>query len=228
MTHREPARLVVLISGTGRNLQALIDASKRGDLGAQIVKVISNRPAVAGLARAEAAGIATQTIDHRGFDTREAFDAALGDAIAAAAPDIVALAGFMRILTADFIRRFEGRLLNIHPSLLPKYRGLHTHRRALEAADRWHGASIHFVTEELDGGPVVLQGRIAVEREDTEQTLARRVMEEVELLIYPAAVRWMADGRLRLQDHLAWLDDARLQTPVQWPLDDAAPDSVNP
>lgn len=228
MTHREPARLVVLISGTGRNLQALIDASKRGDLGAQIVKVISNRPAVAGLARAEAAGIATQTIDHRGFDTREAFDAALGDAIAAAAPDIVALAGFMRILTADFIRRFEGRLLNIHPSLLPKYRGLHTHRRALEAADRWHGASIHFVTEELDGGPVVLQGRIAVEREDTEQTLARRVMEEVELLIYPAAVRWMADGRLRLQDHLAWLDDTRLQTPVQWPLDDAAPDSVNP
>ena len=228
MTHREPARLVVLISGTGRNLQALIDASTRGDLGAQIVKVISNRSAVAGLARAEAAGIATQTIDHRGFDTREAFDAALGDAIAAAAPDIVALAGFMRILTADFIRRFEGRLLNIHPSLLPKYRGLHTHRRALEAADRWHGASIHFVTEELDGGPVVLQGRIAVEPEDTEQTLARRVMEEVELLIYPAAVRWMADGRLRLQDHLAWLDDTRLQTPVQWPLDDAAPDSVNP
>ena len=228
MTHREPARLVVLISGTGRNLQALIDASTRGDLGAQIVKVISNRSAVAGLARAEAAGIATQTIDHRGFDTREAFDAALGDAIAAAAPDIVALAGFMRILTAAFIRRFEGRLLNIHPSLLPKYRGLHTHRRALEAADRWHGASIHFVTEELDGGPVVLQGRIAVEPEDTEQTLARRVMEEVELLIYPAAVRWMAGGRLRLQDHLAWLDDTRLQTPVQWPLDDAAPDSVNP
>ncbi|WP_348673276.1 phosphoribosylglycinamide formyltransferase [uncultured Abyssibacter sp.] len=228
MNPSQPARLVVLISGTGRNLQALIDAAERDDLHARIVLVISNRPGVQGLARAEAAGIATQTIDHRDYPTREAFDQVLGDAIAAVEPDIVALAGFMRILTAEFIRRFEGRMLNIHPSLLPKYRGLQTHRRALEAADHWHGASIHFVTEELDGGPVVLQGRIAVEPTDTEETLARRVMENVELQIYPAAVRWMADGRLRLRDHVAWLDDTQLQTPALWPLEESTEDSPTP
>ena len=219
MTGSNPARLVVLISGTGRNLQALIDAQALGQLGAEIVHVVSNRPDVQGLDRAAAAGIATTVVDHKHFASRDDFDAALAEVIEASRPDIVVLAGFMRILTPAFIRRFEGRLLNIHPSLLPKYRGLHTHRRALEAGDAWHGASIHFVTEELDGGPVVLQGRINVGSTDTPETLARRVMEEIELNIYPLAVRWMADRRLQWRDGQAWMDGDPLDQPLSWPQD---------
>lgn len=215
----DPVRVVVLISGTGRNLQALIDTQASGHLGADIVHVVSNRPGAPGLERAAAAGIPTTVIDHRHYPSREAFDAALGEVVGACRPDVVALAGFMRILTSDFIRRFSGRLLNIHPSLLPKYRGLHTHRRALEAGDAQHGASIHFVTEELDGGPVVLQGRITVGSTDTPETLARRVMEEIELHIYPLAVRWMADGRLQLRDGSAWMDGDPLDQPLGWPND---------
>lgn len=219
MTGSNPARLVVLISGTGRNLQALIDAQALGQLGAEIVHVVSNRPDVQGLDRAAAAGIATTVVDHKHFASRDDFDAGLAEVIEASRPDIVVLAGFMRILTPAFIRRFEGRLLNIHPSLLPKYRGLHTHRRALEAGDPWHGASIHFVTEELDGGPVVLQGRINVGSTDTPETLARRVMEEIELNIYPLAVRWMADRRLQWRDGQAWMDGDPLDQPLSWPQD---------
>lgn len=219
MTGSTPARLVVLISGTGRNLQALIDAQALGQLGAEIVHVVSNRPGAQGLDRAAAAGIATTVVDHKHFASRDDFDAALAEVIEASRPDIVVLAGFMRILTPAFIRRFEGRLLNIHPSLLPKYRGLHTHRRALEAGDPWHGASIHFVTEELDGGPVVLQGRINVGSTDTPETLARRVMEEIELNIYPLAVRWMADRRLQWRDGQAWMDGDPLDQPLSWPQD---------
>ena len=219
MTGPNPARLVVLISGTGRNLQALIDAQALGQLGAEIVHVVSNRPGVQGLDRAAAAGIATTVVDHKHFASRDDFDAALAEVIEASRPDIVVLAGFMRILTPAFIRRFEGRLLNIHPSLLPKYRGLHTHRRALEAGDPWPGASIHFVTEELDGGPVVLQGRINVGSTDTPETLARRVMEEIELNIYPLAVRWMADRRLQWRDGQAWMDGDPLDQPLSWPQD---------
>ncbi|MEN8821539.1 MAG: phosphoribosylglycinamide formyltransferase [Abyssibacter sp.] len=219
MTESKPARLVVLISGTGRNLQALIDAQAMGQLGAQIVHVVSNRPKVPGLDRAAAAGIPTSVVDHQDYPSREAFDTALAEVVEACHPDVIALAGFMRILTPGFIRRFAGRLLNIHPSLLPKYRGLHTHRRALEAGDREHGASIHFVTEELDGGPVVLQGRIHIGSTDTPDTLARRVMEEIELQIYPAAVRWMADGRLQLCDGRALMDGDPLDQPLSWPHD---------
>ena len=193
MNPSQPARLVVLISGTGRNLQALIDAAERDDLHARIVLVISNRPGVQGLARAEAAGIATQTIDHRDYPTREAFDQVLGDAIAAVEPDIVALAGFMRILTAEFIRRFEGRMLNIHPSLLPKYKGLKTHARALEAGDSEHGCSVHEVTARLDDGPILGQARVPVLPDDTADTLAARVLEQ-EHRLYPAVLRRFAEG----------------------------------
>ncbi len=202
MTESKPARLVVLISGTGRNLQALIDAQAMGQLGAQIVHVVSNRPKVPGLDRAAAAGIPTSVVDHQDYPSREAFDTALAEVVEACHPDVIALAGFMRILTPGFIRRFAGRLLNIHPSLLPKYRGLHTHRRALEAGDR-----------------ELLQGRIHIGSTDTPDTLARRVMEEIELQIYPAAVRWMADGRLQLCDGRALMDGDPLDQPLSWPHD---------
>lgn len=208
------ARLVVLISGTGRNLQAMIDAAEAGDLHADIVGVISNRPGAPGLARAEAAGVPTQVIDHAGYASREAFDADLVAAVTALTPDIVALAGFMRILTPMFITPLAGKLLNIHPSLLPKYRGLRTHTRALAAGDAWHGASVHFVTEELDGGPVILQGRTAVTDHDTPESLADRVMREVELSIYPRVVRAMADGRLALVDGVVHLDGTPLDRPL--------------
>ena len=192
----EPLRVVVLISGTGRNLQALIDTCAQPDVAAELVGVISNRPGVAGLQRAEQAGIAASCVDHTRFESREAFDIALADAIEAHQPHVVLLAGFMRILTPGFISRFAGRLLNILPSLLPKYRGLNTYARALEAGDTEAGASVHYVTVELDGGPVVLQGRCPIKAGDTPEVLAQRVMQDVELRIYPQVLRWLAQGRL--------------------------------
>jgi phosphoribosylglycinamide formyltransferase-1 len=200
-----PCNVVVLLSGTGSNLQALIDSTQAGDNPARISAVISNRADAYGLERARNAGIAAQVLEHSGFEGREAFDAALIKLIDQYQPHLVVLAGFMRILSAGFVRHYQGRLLNIHPSLLPKYKGLHTHRRALEAADAEHGCSVHFVTEELDGGPLVVQAVIPVQLGDTPQTLAQRVHTQ-EHQIYPLAVRWFAEGRLRLGEHGALLD----------------------
>ena len=197
--------VVVLLSGTGSNLQALIDSNDIKDSPAKIRAVISNRADAYGLQRAKDAGIDTCVLDHKAFEGREAFDAALIKIIDQFNPHLVVLAGFMRILSADFVRHYSGRLLNIHPSLLPKYKGLHTHQRALEAGDREHGCSVHFVTEELDGGPLVVQAVIPVESEDTPSSLAQRVHTQ-EHLIYPLAVRWFAEGRLSLNEQGALLD----------------------
>ena len=197
--------VVVLLSGTGSNLQALIDSTRTGDSPARIAAVISNRSDAYGLQRAREAGIATRTLDHKAFEGREAFDSALVELIDAFNPKLVVLAGFMRILSADFVRHYAGRLLNIHPSLLPKYKGMHTHQRALDAGDSEHGCSVHFVTEELDGGPLVVQAVVPVESDDSAQTLAQRVHTQ-EHRIYPLAVRWFAEGRLILGEQGALLD----------------------
>lgn len=197
--------VVVLLSGTGSNLQALIDSTRTGDSPARIAAVISNRSDAYGLQRASDAGIATRTLDHKAFEGREAFDSALIELIDTFNPKLVVLAGFMRILSADFVRHYAGRLLNIHPSLLPKYKGMHTHQRALDAGDSEHGCSVHFVTEELDGGPLVVQAVVPVESDDSTQTLAQRVHTQ-EHRIYPLAVRWFAEGRLILGKQGALLD----------------------
>lgn len=197
--------VVVLLSGSGSNLQALIDSTQAGDNPARIGAVISNRADAYGLQRARNAGIEARVLDHKAFEGREAFDAALMELIDGFNPKLVVLAGFMRILSTEFVRHYQGRLLNIHPSLLPKYKGLHTHQRALEAGDCEHGCSVHFVTEELDGGPLVVQAVIPVELDDTPETLAQRVHTQ-EHQIYPLAVRWFAEGRLSLDEQGALLD----------------------
>ena len=186
-------------------MQAFIEACTSGALDAQISVVISNKPEAQGLLRAQAAGITTCCIDHRNFDSREAFDQALVKQLQTYDVDLVILAGFMRILTPVFIQAFSGRLLNIHPSLLPKYTGLHTHQRALDAGDKEAGVTVHFVTAELDGGPPILQAQVAVKPDDTAATLAARVIVE-EHLIYPIAARWYLQGRLTLTDQGAYLD----------------------
>ena len=204
-----PCNVVVLISGSGSNLQALIDSVAHDGNPARIAAVICNRAGAHGLERAKQAGIATELLDHKQFDGREAFDAALIQAIDAHQPDLVVLAGFMRILTPGFVQHYSGRLLNIHPSLLPKHKGLHTHQRAIEAGDSEHGCSVHFVTEELDGGPLVVQAVLPVMADDTAESLARRVHQQ-EHQIYPLAVRWFAEGRLRLGAQGAMLDSQPL------------------
>ncbi|SDS76502.1 phosphoribosylglycinamide formyltransferase [Pseudomonas oryzae] len=209
----DTCNVVVLISGSGSNLQALIDSQGAGNP-ACIRAVISNRADAYGLVRAQNAGIATAVLDHKAFEGREAFDGALIEAIDAYQPDLVVLAGFMRILSPGFVRHYAGRLLNIHPSLLPRYKGLHTHQRALEAGDAEHGCSVHFVTEELDGGPLVVQAVVPVHADDTPQTLASRV-QIGEHHIYPLAVRWFAEGRLRLGEQGAELDGAPLSASGQ-------------
>nr|WP_256833143.1 phosphoribosylglycinamide formyltransferase [Pseudomonas oleovorans] len=200
-----PCNVVVLISGSGSNLQALIDSVGHDGNPARIAAVICNRADAYGLERAKQAGIATSLLDHKQFDGRDAFDAALIQAIDAHQPDLVVLAGFMRILTPGFVQHYAGRLLNIHPSLLPRHKGLHTHQRALEAGDSEHGCSVHFVTEELDGGPLVVQAVLPIKADDTAESLARRVHRQ-EHQIYPLAVRWFAEGRLRLGAQGAMLD----------------------
>ncbi|WFS17116.1 phosphoribosylglycinamide formyltransferase [Pseudomonas sp. 905_Psudmo1] len=200
-----PCNVVVLISGSGSNLQALIDSVAHDGNPARIAAVICNRAGAYGLERAKQSGIATELLDHKQFDGREAFDAALIQAIDAYQPDLVVLAGFMRILTPGFVQHYAGRLLNIHPSLLPKHKGLHTHQRAIEAGDSEHGCSVHFVTEELDGGPLVVQAVLPVMADDTAESLAQRVHQQ-EHQIYPLAVRWFAEGRLRLGAQGAMLD----------------------
>ena len=200
--------VVVLISGGGTNLQAIIDRTTDG-LPITLEVVISNRADAGGLARAKRAGIPTRIIDHTGFASRASFDAALTSTIDAYSPGLVVLAGFMRILTAGFVRHYQGRLLNIHPSLLPKFQGLNTHRRAIEAGETEHGASVHFVTGELDGGPVILQARVPLSADDNASTLAARVLQR-EHVIYPRVIEWYAQGRVRLVDREVWFDGVPL------------------
>jgi phosphoribosylglycinamide formyltransferase-1 len=195
----------VLISGRGSNLQAIIDATADPAFPAQIRAVISNRPDVPGLQRAERAGIDARTLDHKAFHRREAFDAALQDLIDSYAPGLVVLAGFMRILTPSFVEHYRGRLINIHPSLLPELPGLDTHQRAIDAGASEHGASVHFVSSDLDGGPLIIQARVPVLPDDDADTLAARVLER-EHEILPRAIRWFAEGRLRMRDGVVLLD----------------------
>ncbi len=200
--------VVVLISGGGSNLQSIIDAADSG-LPIEIRAVISNRADAYGLERARRAGIPTEVLNHREYADRAAYDTALAERIDRYAPKLVILAGFMRILSDAFVRRYQGRMLNIHPSLLPKFRGLDTHRRCLEAGEKEHGATVHFVTPDLDAGPVVIQARVPVNADDTPGSLAARVLEQ-EHRIYPQAIRWFAEGRLSLQGGRACLDDEPL------------------
>ncbi|ERK15551.1 Phosphoribosylglycinamide formyltransferase [Serratia fonticola AU-P3(3)] len=202
-------KIVVLVSGQGSNLQALIDACQQGRIAATIVAVLSNNAQAYGLQRAEEAGIAAQALDAKGFADREAFDAALAQAIDQYQPDLVVLAGYMRILSNAFVQRYAGRMLNIHPSLLPKYPGLHTHRQAIDNGDAEHGTSVHFVTEQLDGGPVILQAKVPIFPGDEEDEVIERVQTQ-EHTIYPLVVSWFIEGRLAMRDNAAWLDGERL------------------
>ncbi|MBR8057887.1 phosphoribosylglycinamide formyltransferase [Burkholderia dolosa] len=192
-------KLVILISGRGSNMEAIVRACERERWPAEVAAVIANRPDAAGLAFAASHGVATAVVDHRSFDGRDSFDAALAAEIDRFAPDLVVLAGFMRILTPAFVRRYEGRLLNIHPSLLPSFKGIHTHQQALDAGVALHGASVHFVIPELDSGAIVAQGAVPVRADDDAAALAERVLA-VEHVLYPRAVRWFVEGRLRLED----------------------------
>lgn len=192
---RAMKRIVILISGRGSNMQAIVRAAREEKWPAQIAAVISNRPEARGLAFAQAQEIPTEIVPHDAYANREAFDQALQHAIDAHAPDLLVLAGFMRILTPAFIEHYAGRMLNIHPSLLPLFPGLHTHRQALAARVAVHGATVHFVTNELDSGPAVVRAEVPVLPDDTEDSLAQRVLEQ-EHLIYPRAVRWFLEGRL--------------------------------
>ncbi|MEH6472151.1 MAG: phosphoribosylglycinamide formyltransferase [Halopseudomonas sp.] len=198
-------RIVVLISGSGSNLQAIIDAVNAKQIDADIAAVISNRPDVKGLQRAKDADIEAITLDHTEYTSREAFDAEMIHLIDGIQPDLIVLAGFMRILTADFTRRYEGKMLNIHPSLLPKYRGLRTHLRAIQEGDSEHGVTVHFVTEELDGGPLVIQAIVPIESNDNPLALAERVLTQ-EHIIYPLAIKWFAEGRLTYNKGRAEMD----------------------
>jgi len=191
--------IVILISGRGSNMEALIAARDAGQLPVNIAAVISNRPTAQGLETAAKAGITTHFIDHQAFAGREAFDAALAECIDGFSPDLVVLAGFMRILSDGFVRHYAGRLMNIHPSLLPSFPGLHTHRRALEEGVRIHGCTVHLVTPALDHGPVIVQAAVPVLDDDTEESLAARILVQ-EHRIYPQAVRWFAEDRLRLEN----------------------------
>lgn len=211
-----PLPVVVLISGRGSNLQAIIEARDRGELPVDVRAVISNRADAAGLDIARRAGIPTQAVEHTRYADRRAFDIALQTAIDSFHPRLVVLAGFMRILTPEFVSHYAGRLLNVHPSLLPKYRGLNTHQRALDAGDTEHGATIHFVTTELDGGPAVVQGKVPVLAGDTAATLAARV-NAIEHAIFPLAIGWFARGRLQWKHDHAELDGQPLTRPVPYP-----------
>jgi phosphoribosylglycinamide formyltransferase-1 len=205
-------RLAVLISGRGSNLLAIAQACRDGWLDASIELVLSDRGDAAGLAAAAALGLATDVIDRANFATREAFETALAAAIDRSGAELVLLAGFMRILSAPFAEAYLGRLLNIHPSLLPKYKGLDTHRRVLEAGEREHGASVHYVTGQLDGGPIICQGRIAVRAGDTPQSLAACVLA-VEHRIYALAISLIAAGRVQLRGDTIFLDGRVLEAP---------------
>lgn len=209
-------RVLVLVSGNGSNLQAIIDGCD-DNLDAEVVGVISNKPNAYGLVRAHQSEIDTScVIPHEG-ESRSDYDLRLKAAIDKYQPDLIVLAGFMRILSDDFVKQFEGRMINIHPSLLPKYTGLHTHQRAIDAGDSEHGASVHFVTPELDAGPVILQAKVPVYPEDDASVLAERVHEQ-EHAIYPMVVKWFSQQRLRMTDGKAYLDD-QLLSPMGYAAD---------
>lgn len=201
-----PLPIVVLVSGDGSNLQAIIDHVADRTLNARICAVISNKADAYGLQRARKANISTEIIDHRHYDSRESFDAELIRSIEKYHPELIVLAGFMRILTDDFVNHFSGKMINIHPSLLPKHRGLHTHKRVLEAGDREHGLSIHYVSTELDGGPIILQKSVPVLEDDTEESLAQRVLVQ-EHLAYPKVIQWFAEKRLQIVNNQVMIDN---------------------
>lgn len=202
-------RIVVLLSGRGSNFQSLLNASLTGELSGSIDLVVSNRPQAGGLAIANNANIDTALIDHQAYATRDAFDADLAGVIDSVIPDLIVLAGFMRILTQSFVSQFAGRLLNIHPSLLPLYPGLNTHQRALDNGDTHAGATVHYVTGELDGGPSVIQAKVPIESGDTKDRLADRILQ-VEHQIYPQAVNWHLSGRLALRNGVLYKDSVPL------------------
>ncbi len=209
MNASSPCKLVILISGSGSNLQAFIDSCKSSALNADISAVISNRPNAFGLQRAATANIATEMLDHTDYDSRAAFDRALMQRIDQYAPDLLILAGFMRILTPEFVQHYHGRLLNIHPSLLPKYPGLHTHQRAIDAGDQQAGATVHFVTEQLDGGPAIVQASVNIDANEDADSLTKKILVK-EHQIYPLAAQWFAEGRLNLDENNAVLDNKKL------------------
>lgn len=199
-------RLVILVSGGGSNLQSLIDGCANGEINASVSAVISNNPNAGGLERAAKAGIPNVAIDHRAFDSRESFDLALSELIDSFSPDLVILAGFMRILTPTLVNHYLGQMMNIHPSLLPAYPGLHTHRRAIDAGDKQAGATVHFVTPELDGGPSIIQAQVDIESSDNEDSLASKVLA-FEHKIYPQAVKWFCSSRLVMDNGQVRLDN---------------------
>ncbi|MBZ2169894.1 phosphoribosylglycinamide formyltransferase [Marinobacter sp. F4216] len=208
--------ILILASGSGSNLQALIDASRERDFPGKIVAVGCNRPQAFALERAAQANIETFVVDHTKYQSREEFDGALMAEILRHNPDLIVLAGFMRILTTDFVRAFRGKLLNVHPSLLPKYTGLNTHQRALDAGEAVHGTSIHFVTEELDGGPVIAQAEVQVLPKDTAESLEERVQAR-EHVLYPIVIRWFCEGRIQLGSDFAMFDGELLKSPMRLP-----------
>ena len=205
--HNNQRSVVVLISGNGSNLQAIMDFSNGENY--RVCGVISNKPDAYGLTRAEKSNVPSTVVDHRQFASRELFEVTLAEAIDKYEPALIVLAGFMRILGADFVKRYQGKILNIHPSLLPNYPGTNTHQRVLDAGEKLHGVSVHFVTEELDGGPVIAQESITVESFDDAETLALKIHEK-EYVLYPTVVSWFADGRLRLEANGAYLDEQLL------------------
>jgi len=206
-------KIVVLISGSGSNLQAFIEAQKEVGFGGEIVAVFSNKPEAFGLGRAKKAGIPAVSIHHKDYPSREAFDQVLTQKINRYQPDIIVLAGFMRILSANFVAEFHGRLLNIHPSLLPKYTGLHTYKRVLESQDEYHGTSVHFVTEELDGGPIVAQARTKILKNDTEEALVKRILA-LEHQLYPAVVKMLMAGQIELIQGEVYFENKKLEQPI--------------
>jgi len=212
-TPSAPLGLAVIISGRGSNMLAIARACQAGAVNARVLRVIADRDSAAGIAVAQSLGLETAVIPARSFPDKPAFETALAREIDASGASLVVLAGFMRILSPEFTARYEGRMLNIHPSLLPAYKGLHTHERVLAAGDASHGVTVHFVTAELDGGPLLLQARIAVKPGDTAETLSARIQQR-EHIIYPQVIHWIASGRLRWQDGGPWLDGKALQQPV--------------
>lgn len=208
----KPFQIVILISGNGSNLQAIIDQIEDNDLPIQIAAVISNKADAYGLQRADIAGIATRVIDNKAYESRDAFDAAVQQTIDKYAPDLVVLAGFMRILTDDFVNHYLGKMINIHPSLLPEYRGLNTHQRAIDDKKKHHGASVHYVTPELDDGPIILQSAVSIDENDDATSLAQKVHRE-EHRIYPLAIRWIAERRLQWKQGEIYLDGEKLESP---------------
>ncbi|MEW5057615.1 MAG: phosphoribosylglycinamide formyltransferase [Cycloclasticus sp.] len=202
-------RIVVLLSGSGSTLQSMIDA----DLPADICAVISNKADVMGLERAQKAGINSHVLEHTAFPSREAFDLELKKLIEQQQADLIVLAGFMRILSDDFVNHYYGKLINIHPSLLPKYKGMYTHQRVMDDGEPLHGSSVHFVNTELDGGPVVLQARVPVLPSDDVESLELRIKSK-EQLIYPTAISWLAEGRIELKGHEVYMDQKKMSGPV--------------